>query len=228
MHKTHGALPSSSRACLHSFSSPSVFIAAPQDQQLHRACLPAARVPANAMDGVCPGSRRSDPLPLATEASDQPRRVDLLPPPGKSGLSCPLTAPPEPCIAPHCRDIPLPHATGARDERLRRPEAEGGVLGEVQEERRAGGQQEARLRDRRRDRGGVQDLHGAQQQGRAAQLQPRHVHQVLPSMAAALVTLLFVIAVNLAIGILPHMMRPAPWSTSRACSPPPASRSQRA
>ncbi|VAI93899.1 unnamed protein product [Triticum turgidum subsp. durum] len=45
---------------------------------------------------------------------------------------------------------------------------------------------------------------------------------------AALVTLLFVIAVNLVIGILPHMMRPAPWSTSRACSPPPASRSQRA
>uniref|UniRef100_A0A453LVX3 Uncharacterized protein n=1 Tax=Aegilops tauschii subsp. strangulata TaxID=200361 RepID=A0A453LVX3_AEGTS len=83
-----------------------------------------------------------------------------------------------------CRDIPLPHATGARDERLRRPEAEGGVLGEVQEERRAGGQQEARLRDRRRDRGGVQDLHGAQQQGRAAQLQPRHVHQVLPSMVS--------------------------------------------
>ena len=82
------------------------------------------------------------------------------------------------------RDIPLHHATGARDERLRRPEAEGGVLGEVQEERRAGGQQEARLRDRRRDRGGVQDLHGAQQQGRAAQLQPRHVHQVLPSMVS--------------------------------------------
>ena len=61
------------------------------------------------------------------------------------------------------RDIPLHHATGARDERLRRPEAEGGVLGEVQEERRAGGHQEAHLRDRRRDRGGVQDLHGAQQ-----------------------------------------------------------------
>ena len=33
--------------------------------------------------------------------------------------------------------------------------------------------------------------------------------------AAVLVTLLFMIAVNLAIGILPHMMRPTPWSTSR-------------
>lgn len=33
--------------------------------------------------------------------------------------------------------------------------------------------------------------------------------------AATLVTLLFVIVVNLAIGILPHMMRPTPWSTSR-------------
>uniref|UniRef100_A0A453DGZ2 Uncharacterized protein n=1 Tax=Aegilops tauschii subsp. strangulata TaxID=200361 RepID=A0A453DGZ2_AEGTS len=81
-------------------------------------------------------------------------------------------------------DIPLPHAAGARDQRLRRPEAEGGVLRGVQAERRAGGQQEAGLRDRRRDRRGVRDLHGAQQQGRAAQLQPRHVHQLLPSMVS--------------------------------------------
>ncbi|XBJ06845.1 hypothetical protein VPH35_012448 [Triticum aestivum] len=51
---------------------------------------------------------------------------------------------------------------------------------------------------------------------------------IYTNKAATLVTLLFVIAVNLAISILPHMMRPAPWSTSRACSPPPASRSQRA
>ncbi|XBI76163.1 hypothetical protein VPH35_069432 [Triticum aestivum] len=51
---------------------------------------------------------------------------------------------------------------------------------------------------------------------------------IYTNKAAVLVTLLFVIAVNLTIGILPHMMRPVPWSTSRACSPPPASRSQRA
>ncbi|KAM3259637.1 hypothetical protein ACQJBY_051110 [Aegilops geniculata] len=51
---------------------------------------------------------------------------------------------------------------------------------------------------------------------------------IYTNKAAALLTLLFVIAVNLAIGILTHMMRPAPWSTSRACSPPPTSRSQRA
>nr|XP_040252616.1 uncharacterized protein LOC120969449 [Aegilops tauschii subsp. strangulata] len=68
------------RACLHSSSSPSVFIAVPQDQQLHHACPPPARVPAtNAMDGVCTGSRRSDPLLLAAGASNQPCRVDLLP-----------------------------------------------------------------------------------------------------------------------------------------------------
>uniref|UniRef100_A0A8R7PM13 Uncharacterized protein n=1 Tax=Triticum urartu TaxID=4572 RepID=A0A8R7PM13_TRIUA len=36
-------------------------------------------------------------------------------------------------------DISLPCATGTRDQRHRRPEAEGGVLGEVQEERRRGG-----------------------------------------------------------------------------------------
>uniref|UniRef100_A0A8R7UIK2 RHOMBOID-like protein n=1 Tax=Triticum urartu TaxID=4572 RepID=A0A8R7UIK2_TRIUA len=50
---------------------------------------------------------------------------------------------------------------------------------------------------------------------------------IYTNKAATLVTLLFVIVVNLAIGILPHMMRPAPWSSSGACSPPPASRSQR-
>ncbi|XBI94010.1 hypothetical protein VPH35_030738 [Triticum aestivum] len=38
---------------------------------------------------------------------------------------------------------------------------------------------------------------------------------IYTNKAAVLVTLLFVIAVNLAIGILPHMMRPTPWSTSR-------------
>ncbi|VAH23871.1 unnamed protein product [Triticum turgidum subsp. durum] len=50
---------------------------------------------------------------------------------------------------------------------------------------------------------------------------------IYTNKAAAQGTLLFVIAINLVIGILPHMMRPAPCSTSRACSPPPASRSQR-
>uniref|UniRef100_A0A8R7PJ31 Uncharacterized protein n=1 Tax=Triticum urartu TaxID=4572 RepID=A0A8R7PJ31_TRIUA len=38
---------------------------------------------------------------------------------------------------------------------------------------------------------------------------------IYTNKVAVLVTLLFVIAVNLAIGILPHMMRPTSWSTSR-------------
>ncbi|AQK47296.1 Putative RING zinc finger domain superfamily protein [Zea mays] len=84
----------------------------------------------------------------------------------------------------HCCScyLSLPDATAQGDQRRGRPEAEGGVHGEVPEEGRGRGQ-EAGFGGRHRKGGRVRHLHGDERQGGAAQLQPCHVHQVLPPMA---------------------------------------------